>query len=224
MTQRVTISSPGQADVQGELALPPPGLSAPAVVLVQGRWGVNDHVRAVADRLGREGFLVYAPDLYHGKTTKDPGEAGTLMAALDTKRALAEIASAVAFLGDHVYGNGKVGVLGFGTGGALAFAASGLDGVSAVVPFYGLPAPEFVHRDRPRAPIQAHFATRDEWAKPSIARELQAELDAAGRSMELHLYDAEHAFMNDSRPEVYNAEAAQLAWQRAVAFLKKKLG
>ncbi|HEU4408951.1 MAG TPA: dienelactone hydrolase family protein [Polyangiaceae bacterium] len=224
MTQRVTISSPGHADVQGELALPPPGLRAPALVLVHEWWGVNDHVRAVAGRLSREGFIVYAPDLFHGKTTKDPNEAGALLAALDWKRALAEIASSVAFLGDHVYSNGKVGVLGFGLGAGLTFAAAALAEVSAAVPFYGLPKPEFARKEAMRAPIQAHFAARDQWAKPSIARELQAELEAAGRSMELHVYDADHAFLNDTRPEVYNAQAAETAWQRAVAFLKKQLG
>ena len=202
MTQRVTISSLGQADVQGELALPPPGLRAPALVLVHEWWGVNDHVRSIATRLSREGFIVYAPDLFHGKTTKDPGEASALMAALDWKRALAEIASSVAFLGDHVYSNGKVGVVGFCMGGALTFAAAALDEVSAVVPFYGLPKPEFAKKEKMRAPIQAHFAARDEWAKAGIARELQAELEAAGRSMDLHVYDADHAFMKIGRAHV----------------------
>ena len=223
MTQRVSFSSPGQADVQGELALPPPGLRAPALVLVQEWWGVNDHIRSIAERLAREGFIVYAPDLYHGKITKDPAEASALMGALDWKRALAEIASSVAFLGDHVYSNGKVGVIGFCMGGGLAFAAAALDDVCAVVPFYGLPKPEFAKKEKLRAPVQAHFSARDEWAKVSIARELQAELEAAGRSMELHVYDADHAFMNDARPEVYDAAAAELAWKRAVGFLKKKL-
>lgn len=223
MTQRVTISSPGHADVQGELALPPPGLRAPALVLVHGWWGVTDHARSLADRLSREGFLVYAPDLYHGKATKDPAEADAFMAALDWKRALAEIASSVAFLGDHVYGNGRVGVVGFGLGGGLAFAAASIEGVGAVVPFYGLPKPEFARWERLRAPVQAHFAARDAAAPPGLATELQAKIEAAGGSMELHVYDADHAFLNDARPEVYNPEAAALAWQRAVAFLKKTL-
>jgi carboxymethylenebutenolidase len=224
MTQRVTISSPGQADLGGELALPPPGVRAPALVLVHEWWGVNDHVRSLADRFSREGFLVFAPDLFHGKTTKDAGEAGALMAALDWKRALAEIGSSVAFLGDHVHGNGRVGVTGFCLGGALTFAAAAnVDGLSAAVPFYGLPKPEFAHWERVRAPLQAHFAARDEWAKASIAKEIQGRLEALGRAMELHVYDADHAFVNDARPEVYDAEAAKLAWQRAVAFLKKHL-
>ncbi|HEU4536754.1 MAG TPA: alpha/beta fold hydrolase [Polyangiaceae bacterium] len=224
MTQRVTISSPGQADVRGELALPPPGLRAPALVLVHGEWGVNDHVRSIADRLGREGFLVYAPDLYHGKVTKDPSEASALASALDWKRALAEIASSVAFLGDHVYGNGRVGVIGFGLGGGLAFAAAALEGVAAAVPFYGLPKPEFAPWQRPRAPLQAHFAARAAGAKPGLAREIQAKVEASGGSMELHVYEADHAFLNDARPEAYDAAAAALAWGRAVAFLKKTLG
>jgi carboxymethylenebutenolidase len=224
MTQRVTISSFGRADVQGELALPPPGMRAPALVLMQECWGLNDHVRSLADRLSREGFIVFAPDLYHGKTTKDPNEAGALMAALDWKRALAEIGAAVAFLGDHVHGNGKVGVTGFCMGGALTFAAAAnVDDVAAAVPFYGLPKPEFARWEHVRAPIQAHFAARDEWAKAGIAREIQQKLEANGRTMELHVYDADHAFMNDTRPEVYDPEAARLAWQRAVAFLKKHL-
>lgn len=224
MTQRLTLSSPGQADLQGELALPPPGMRAPALVLVQEWWGVNDHVRSLADRFSREGFIVFAPDLFHGKTTKDANEARALMTALDWKRALAEIASSVAFLGDHVHGNGKVGVTGFCLGGGLAFAAAcNVEGIAAAVPFYGLPKPEFARWERVRAPIQAHFGEHDESVKASVGREVQAKLESIGRTMELHVYDAGHAFMNDTRPDAYNAEAAKVAWQRAVAFLKKNL-
>ena len=70
----------------------------------------------------------------------------------------------------------------------------------------------------------AHFAKRDEWAKPSLAEDIKKELEGRGQKMELHLYDADHAFVNDTRPEVYSADSAQLAWKRSMEFLHRHLG
>ncbi|MBN9163130.1 MAG: dienelactone hydrolase family protein, partial [Myxococcales bacterium] len=96
MTTRVTFKSKTGSDTSGELATPSGSDKAPAVVLIQEWWGVNDHIRDLADRLAAEGFLVVAPDLYHGKSTKDPAEAGKLMSELDAGAAVDDIAGAVA--------------------------------------------------------------------------------------------------------------------------------
>ncbi|MCS6899306.1 MAG: dienelactone hydrolase family protein [Myxococcales bacterium] len=224
--QHVSFLARGGGSVDGELAVPEGEGRVPALVLIQEWWGLNDHIRSLIRRMAAEGFLVLAPDLYHGKSTKDPEEASRLMNELDTLRAVKEIGGGVDFLRTHDRSNGNVGVLGFCMGGALTFAsACHIEGLGAAVPFYGIPPAEKVDYTRVTAPILAHFASRDGWAQPERAREIQKQIEAAGKStMRLEIYEADHAFMNDTRPEVYNAEAATLAWSRTVEFFKQHLG
>lgn len=224
MTQKITFAARSGAQASGELVLPAGEGKAPAVVLIQEWWGVNDHIRSLLDRLASAGFVALAPDLYHGKVTRDPAEAGRLMTELDKPGAIEEIAGAVRYLAAHERSNGKVGVMGFCMGGALSFAAAAaVPELGAAVPFYGIPSPGPDY-SRVQAPILAHFAARDQWAKPEGAQQLKQQLEALGKSMELHVYDADHAFVNDTRPEVYNPAAAALAWDRSVEFLKQHLG
>jgi carboxymethylenebutenolidase len=225
MTTSVTFKGKSGQDVTGELAEPSGTGKAPTVVLVQEWWGINGHIKSLAERLANEGFLVVATDLYHGKIAKDAGEATQLMTALDTLEAVKDIAATVSFLKEHPRGNGKVGVIGFCMGGALTFAAAcHVEGLSAVVPFYGTPPAEKVDYAKVTAPILAHFAKRYQWATVAKAEEIKKQCDALGRSMQLEIYDADHAFVNDTRPEVYDEKNAKLAWQRSVDFLKKHLG
>lgn len=225
MAQRVEFHTRNGARAEGELVEPTGSGKAPAVVLIHEWWGVNDHIRSLLDRLAAAGFLAMAPDLYHGKVTRDPKEAEKLMRALDWSKAIDEIAGAARYLLNHPRSNGKVGVIGFCMGGALSFAAATqIPEFAAVVPFYGVPPASQADWSKVRAPIMAHFARRDQWASVDSARDIQAQLQAHGQSMELHVYDADHAFMNDTRPEVYNPTAAKLAWERTVAFLHRHLG
>jgi carboxymethylenebutenolidase len=107
-------------------------------------------------------------------------------------------------------------------GGALTFAAAvNIPHLGAAVPFYGVPGD--LDWARIKAPVLAHFAKRDDWAKPAAAEAIRDRLVAAGGTMELHVYDADHAFVNDTRPEVHHPENARLAWERSVAFLKDHL-
>ena len=224
MTTKVTFKGKSGGDVSGELAEPSGSAKAPSVILIQEWWGINDHIKSLADRLAKEGFLVVAPDLYHGKIAKDAGEAATLMTELDTLAAMKDIAGAVSFLKEHARGNGKVGVIGFCMGGALSFAsACHVEGLSAIVPFYGTPPAEKVDYKKVSAPILAHFAKNDEWATVAKAQAIKTELDGLGKYMQLEVYDAGHAFMNDTRPEAYDEKSAKLACQRSVDFLKKHL-
>ncbi|HSN98217.1 MAG TPA: dienelactone hydrolase family protein [Candidatus Nanopelagicales bacterium] len=223
MADKIAFRSKSGGEASGELALPAGDDKAPAVVLIQEWWGVNDHIRSLLARLTEAGFVALAPDLYHGTVTKDPNEAGRLLAELDKPRALDEIAGAVSYLASHPRSNGKVGVMGFCMGGAFSFAAAAtIPELGAAVPFYGVPAPAPDYAEV-RAPILAHFAARDGWAKPSDAEAIQRQLQALGKAMELHIYDADHAFVNDTRPEVYAPEAAKLAWDRSIAFLREQL-
>jgi carboxymethylenebutenolidase len=225
MASKVTFSAKSGAASGGEIALPEGTGKAPAVVLIQEYWGINDHIRSLLDRLAAAGFLAVAPDLYHGVVTKDAGEAGKLMQALDGKRAMDDIAGAAHFALGHERSNGKVGVVGFCMGGAYSFAAaSAIPEVSAVVPFYGIPPMERLDFAKMKAPILAHFATRDPWASVAKAEDIKKHLAEHGHAMQLEVYEADHAFMNDARPEVYAPDAAKLAWERTLAFLHQHLG
>ncbi|KYF85591.1 hypothetical protein BE17_15825 [Sorangium cellulosum] len=224
MAHKISFPAIDGAPASGEIALPAQEDRAPAVVLIHEWWGISDHLRSLLDRLAGAGFVALAPDLYHGKTTRDPAEASQLMNAMDWERALLEISGAVYFLVDHPRVNGHVGAVGFCMGGALCFsAAATIPRLEAAVPFYGIPS-KATDYSKVKAPILAHFAARDTWAKPALAEALQRELAARGQPMELHVYDADHAFMNDTRPEVHHPEAARLAWDRTTAFLREHLG
>ena len=188
------------------------------MVVVQEWWGLNPQIEGLVERFAEAGFVAFAPDLYRGKLAKDATEAGAMMAALDGTRALGDVAGAVAHLRAHGRGNGKVAVTGFCMGGAYTFAAACfIRGLACTVPFYGLPPkPDWSLVD---APVQAHVATRDGWVKPAAVERIQQILAGRGVRMDVHVYEADHAFMNETRPEVYSPDAAALAWDRAVAFL-----
>lgn len=211
-TQRVTFpSSAGEAS--GVLVTPTSSGKPPGIVVIQEWWGLNEQIQTVAERYAEAGFVALVPDLYHGKLAKDAEEAGALMKALDHGKAVQEIAGAVAFLRER--SNGKVAVTGYCLGGALSLASAvHIRGLAAVVAFYGLPGD--LDWSKVDAPIQAHFAKHDDWATVAGAQKVKAAVP----SMDLHVYDAQHAFANDRRPDVYNPEAAKQAWGHALTFLR----
>jgi len=225
MATTIEFKAKSGAAASGAIALPEGSGKAPGLVLVQEWWGVNDHIRSLADRFAAAGFITLAPDLYHGQATKDPAEAARWMNALDGKQAMDDIAGAVAALAAHPRANGKVGITGFCMGGAYTFAAtSAIPELAAAVPFYGIPPVERLDFAKMKAPILAHVATRDEWVTVARAEEIKKGIDAHHGSMKLEIYEADHAFFNDTRPEVYAPAAAKLAWERTIAFLHAHLG
>jgi carboxymethylenebutenolidase len=223
MGQMIAVPRPDGATTSAYLAEAPnatPG--TPAIVLLQEWWGLNEHIREVADRLAATGYTVLSPDLYRGRTTTDATEAGRLMGGLDFPDAVSQdIAACVAWLGQ---GGRKVGVTGFCMGGALTVAAAAnVPGVSAAVCFYGIPPREVADPAHIRIPFQGHFAMADTWCTPAAAKGLQAAMADAGQSPELFHYPAQHAFFNHSRPEVYDADCAAQAWSRMTAFWAQHL-
>lgn len=217
MTRVTFPSSVGES--AGFLEAPTTTGRAPAIIVVHEWWGANEQIQRLARTWADEGFLALAPDLYHG-TVVPIGQseaADAAMKALDFGKAVQELAGAVAFLKDHPRSNGKVVVTGYCMGGALTLAtAVNVRGLSCAIPWYGTPGD--LDWSKVDAPIQAHFATQDDWATVDAAQKIKAAVKTA---MELHVYEAQHAFCNDLRPEVYNAEAAQQSWQRALAFAKQ---
>lgn len=211
----------------GYLALPEGG-SGPGVIVIQEWWGLVPHITDVSDRFAAEGFVALAPDLYGGKKTTEPDEAGKEMMALRIPEATKDMSGAVDELlrrssGEHV------GVVGFCMGGGLALvlATARPDAVSACVPFYGLipwpdASPDF---SKMTAAVLGHYAAKDEYFTPEAVRKLEAQLKELGKDVEMHIYEnADHAFFNDTRPEVYDADAAATAWSRTIEFLHARLG
>lgn len=208
----------------GYLAVPPSG-RGPGLLVIQEWWGLVDHIKDVCDRFAREGFVALAPDFYHGVATKSPDDAGRLFMALNIARAGADLRGAAdALLKRPEVTSGRVGALGFCMGGQLALYA-GVEfpeKISAVVDFYGIHPNVRVDPARVTVPVLAHFAKRDNSVKESDARTLVGKIAAAGGPIEAHYYDADHAFFNDTRPTVFDKEAAKLAWERTLAFLRER--
>lgn len=194
----------------------------PSVIVLQEWWGLNDHIKSICDRFAAAGFNALAPDLYHGRVARDADEASHMMNGLDFPGAVHEdVAAALAHLKTN---NPKVAVMGFCMGGALTIAAAArLDGFGAAVCFYGVPPRAFAAPEQIKIPFQGHFGAQDDWVTPEVVAGLEAEMTKAGNPPEVWSYDADHAFFNKTRPEVYNAEAADLAWTRMIDFLKAKL-
>ncbi len=224
MGKTVSFASNG-GTTSGYLASPESG-NGSGIVVIQEWWGLVDHIKEVCDRFAFEGFVALAPDLYHGKTTTSPDEAGKLMMALNIDEAEKELRGAVEYLlGQPGNTTSKVGVIGFCMGGALSlYAASKNDQVGACAVFYGGHPKVKPDLEKLQAPVLGIFGERDKSVTPEVARELERRLKQLGKSVEIHIYrDADHAFFNDKRPSVYNEEAAADAWCRTLDFFREHL-
>jgi carboxymethylenebutenolidase len=221
--QRVEFASNG-GKANGYLAAPASG--GPGVIVIQEWWGLVPHIEAVAERFAAAGFVALAPDLYHGESTQQPDDAGRLMMALDIARAARDLEGAVKYLLTRPGVTAKkVGVVGFCMGGQLALAtACRSASVGAAVDFYGVHPNVKLDFAKLGAPVLGLFAERDAFVTPAAARKLEADVKAAGKSIDLHIYPGvDHAFFNDTRPDVYNREAATDAWNRTTEFFRRNL-
>ncbi|HLL75682.1 MAG TPA: dienelactone hydrolase family protein [Pyrinomonadaceae bacterium] len=210
---------------RGYLSVPEGG-AGPGVVVIQEWWGLVPHIESVADRLAGEGYVALAPDLYHGEKTASPDEAGKLMMALDIDRAERDLRGAIQFLLTHPAVNSpKVGTVGFCMGGVLSlYAAAVNEQVGACVVFYGIHPKVNPPLENLRAPVLGFYAELDQFVPPLAARELEAKLKSLGKRAEFHIYPGtDHAFFNDTRPEVYDAEAAADTWRRMISFFRENL-
>ncbi len=210
----------------GYLALPASGSGA-ALIVLQEWWGLVDHIKDVADRFADEGFVALAPDLYHGESTSSPDDAGRLMMALDIDRAARDVSGAVQYLlGLGAVAPKKVGTVGFCMGGQLALAAACQSSdVAACVDFYGVHPNITLDFSGLRAPVLGLFAENDAFVSPEVAGKLEHDLNEAGATTDFHIYPGvDHAFFNDTRPDVHDAAAANDAWRRSVEFFRAHLG
>ncbi len=208
---------------QGYLAVPETG-KGPALVVIQEWWGLVPHIEDLVNRFASAGFVALAPDLYHGKTTKSPDEAGKMLMEMDAERAEREIASAGEYLlGRPECTSKSYGVIGFCMGGALAQYTATKEGakVGAAVSFYGGFKNVTFDWENMTAPLLLVYGENDPGVPPASGREREQMLRSMGKKVELIVYpNATHAFFNDTRKEVYNAEAAQDAWGKALDWFR----
>ena len=225
MGENVTFQSNG-GTCDGYLAVPESG-AGPGVIVIQEWWGLVPHIREVADRFAAEGFSALAPDLYRGESAGEPDEAGKLMMALNIDTAAKDLSGAVDLLLERT-GRDKVGVVGYCMGGGLALvlACHRPDAVAAAAPYYGvIPWPSAQpDYSKLEAKVVGEYAELDGMATPEATTALEAQLRGLGKDATLHVHPgADHAFFNDTRPEVHHAEASATAWQRSVELFRSTL-
>lgn len=215
-----------EGGVDGYLARPDDQQPYPGVLLIQEWWGIEPHIQDLTERLAREGYVVLAPDLYHGRVAKEPGEAEKEMMALDKDRAVTEIAAAL----DHLKAREDVapkrlGVVGFCMGGLLTWkvAERKHGDIAAIAPFYaGFYEPTVEDIRKMGAPVLAVWGTRDASIPASQRERIVALLEQEGKPHEVVLCDAGHAFMNDQHP-THDAACARQAWEALKGWFAKHL-
>ena len=206
---------------QAFLATPTSGTGR-GVLVLHAWWGLNDTIKSYCTRLADAGFVAFAPDLYHGKIANTIPDAKALASALGANHAQAgaEIAEAVTFLNDRPGVGEGLAVLGFSLGAAYALdlAAADPDHIRSVVLSYGIGEAD---HSKSRAAYLGHWAEKDEFEPREGVDELEDLLKKAGRPVTFHHYSGVgHWFAEPDRTDAYNKPAADLAWERTLAFLK----
>ena len=220
------INYPGTTgEVRAYFARPKGDAKLPGVVVVHENRGLNAHIEDVTRRVALEEFLALAPDALSpvGGTPEDSDKARSLIGQLDGQSTVNNYIAAVKYLQYHPESTGKVGIIGFCWGGGVANqVAVKTPDLTAAVPFYGSqPAPEDVAKIK--ASLLLHYAGLDERINKGIPA-FEAALKQASIDYRIYMYEgAQHAFFNDTNASRYNREAAQLAWQRTISFLKERL-
>lgn len=225
----ITFNRPDGKTLQGYLAKPEKAEGAPAIVVIQEWWGLNDQIRGVADRLAQAGYLALVPDLYRGKSTVEAEEASHLMNALDFADAASQdVRGAVDYLRTLT---DRIGVTGYCMGGALTLLAlANVPEVSAGVVWYGLPPLEYIDATKIRVPLLGHWGTQDQAFPIANVDALEAKLRDANVDFTFHRYLAHHAFANETAVgpnriaiTQYDPVWAEHAWDRTLTFWARTL-
>jgi carboxymethylenebutenolidase len=193
------------------------------VLLIQEWWGINEHVRDIAGRYAQEGYLCVAPDLYRGRVTRDAAEASAMMHALAIDDGMETIKKAMA-AAEETYKVARFAITGYCMGGTFAMrAACDIPDLKAAAPFYG-DIPEEDVLKKLKVPTLFIAGKKDAWINPEKVNGLKEMAAKYNLPVETVSYDADHAFFNDTRPEVYDAKAAADAWARVQEHFRKHLG
>lgn len=215
-----------ESPLPGYLAQPDDALTYPGIVVIQEWWGMNDHIKDVVNRFAREGFVALAPDLYRGVVAAEPDDARRLAMEMKRADAVGDVRGAVSYLISlSQVQPRKIGVIGFCMGGVIASLVS-IEGenLGAVAVFYGAPQYTAENVQNVSAPVLGIYGEVDQSIPLDSVRTAEDLLKSAGKTAEFHIYpNAPHAFFNDTRPHIYDADAAADAWERAVAWFRKHL-
>ncbi|MBK6663536.1 MAG: dienelactone hydrolase family protein [Thermoflexaceae bacterium] len=221
MGEIVTFPSNG-GTAQGYLAKPASG-TGKGVIVFQEWWGLNDNIKGIADRFAAEGFVALAPDMYHGKLTAEPDEAGKLLMALNIEQAAKDAAGAIQYVKGIT--GGPVGTVGFCMGGALSLFAACNNGkdVGACIDYYGgHPAIKYNFAGL-TAPVLGFWAENDGFANANQPV-IEAGTKEAGVPYEGITYPGTgHAFFNEEHEGTFDKAAADDTWNRALAFYRANL-
>lgn len=220
--QTVTTNTLSGRSVSAALALPD-RKPAGAVMLIHEWWGLNDQIKSVAAEVAQQGYLGLAIDLYGGKVGAKPEEAEVLMKVVVPAEASETMSTWVDWLRQHPDCNGKVASIGWCFGGGMALQAALDRPLDATVIYYGNVARSADELKSLKGPVLGHFANEDQWINPAMVDGFEAAMKQAGKVLEVHRYDANHAFANPTGDH-YDAADARTAWDRTVAFLKATLG
>lgn len=195
-------------------------ITRPAILVIHEWWGLNEHIGSIARRFAGEGYVVLAPDLYDGVVTKDPEEAGRLMQALQPEQGLNILNGAVDFLQSmEGIDSNRIGVIGFCMGGTFALLlACKNENIKAAAPFYGdIPQDDLL--EELSAPVLFIGAENDFWITKDKMMRLSDALAKFEKLGEVKIYEGVgHAFFNDTRPDAYDATAAEDAWRTVNQF------
>lgn len=221
------LAEPSNSDsVFSERTLDPSSARLPGLLVIHEWWGLNENIRTATRRLAGEGYRALAIDLYDDSTAETPAEAQRLMkrAASNEVRLLANVRAGDQYLRGES-GAPRVGVIGWCFGGGMTFraVADQPSTFEAAVAYYG--SPEALTKDvlpKMTTPILAHFGRRDEVISSDQVENFQERVKGAGASVQIHQYDAGHAFANPSG-EQYEPQAAKTAWARTTKFLQAHL-
>ena len=216
--QSVILNTPTGRSVSAALAVPAKK-PAGAVMLVHEWWGLNDQIKSVAAELANQGYLALAIDLYGGKVAAKPEDAEKYMKGVVVEEARETMSTWVDWLLKHPDGNGKVAVIGWCFGGGMALQASLDRPINGTVVYYGNVARSAEELKSLKGPVLGQFANQDQWINPAMVDGFEAAMKQAGKVLEVHRYDANHAFANPTGQN-YDAEDARKAWDQTMAFLK----
>jgi len=205
------------------IAVPAGGRSGPGVVVIHAFWGLNEVFKGFCDRLAEAGFVAAAPDLYDGVVVTEIDAAFRMVEGLNSDRAMQKVLGAAHALQAHPQVRGKgLGAVGFSLGGSYALALSTAEpqAIKAVVTYYGSGEGTF---DEATAAYLGHFAENDQYEETEYVVGLEEALRAGGKETTFYTYPGtSHWFNEENRPE-YNPAAAQIAWERTLAFLRERL-
>ena len=223
-TQSIEFPADGMNGM-GYLAQPDEAGTHPGVIVIQEWWGLDDHIKSIADRFAREGFVALAPDLYRGHAASEPDEARKLVMNMNREQAIKDLTGAVARLKSMPeVAPKKLACIGFCMGGSLTLAlAAASSDIAAAAPFYAGMQPPAQELAKIEAKMFCAFGADDAGIPLDNVRKFEDALASTKRDAVVRVYEgAPHSFFNDTR-DSYRPDAAKDAWDHALALFREVL-